>query len=104
MSAAIDVVKVFTDDNIPTLGNPAGVFVADALPSEETMQFIAIKAAQPMTAFVAPRGRQKNKFDIRYYDLGGRVCHICGHATLAATACLARRALRERHKKLSFLS
>lgn len=104
MSADIAIVRVFTDDSILTLGNPAGVFIACSLPSEEKMQFIANKAAQPMTAFIALRGTQENTFDIRYYDLGGRVCHICGHATLAATACLARRSLRERRKKLSLLS
>lgn len=96
MSASIDIVRVFTDERIPTLGNPAGVVLTGVLPSVETMRAIAIEAAQPMTAFVAPRGVRENVFDIRYYDLGGRVCHICGHATLAATASLARRSLRDR--------
>lgn len=94
MSQPVSIIHVFTDNEWPTLGNPAGVWVDDALPTKDDMAALAIKAGQPITAFLAPRGCITNAYDIRYYDLGGRVCHICGHATLAAAAHLQRRGLR----------
>lgn len=90
MSLAVAVINVFTDDEIPSLGNPAGVVMFDKMPTPEEMALIGIRARQPITSFVFPRDKSRYDFDVRYYDLGGRECHICGHATVAATAQLLR--------------
>ena len=90
MRYEVNIVKAFKDKNIPTLGNPAGVLVVEKMPSPEDMKQVAVQAKQPMTAFVCPRDDGGKNFDVRYYDLGGRECHICGHATIAATAQLVR--------------
>jgi len=85
----VHVVEAFTDDRVRTIGNPAGVVVVDKLPSEEDMAEIARQAALPMTAFLEPLNAAKTQYKLRYYDLGGRECHICGHATVAASEHLA---------------
>ena len=90
MSFVVDVINAFTDDEIPTLGNPAGVVVSNVMPSPEKMAEIGLRAKQPITSFVSRRDEEDYNFDVRYYDLGGRECHICGHATVAATAQLLR--------------
>ena len=72
-------VAAFSDS--PEGGNPAGVWVADALPDPETMQRIADEVGFSETAFVAPsfgRGRVA-----RYYSPEAEVS-FCGHATIAA--------------------
>ena len=94
MKQTISLFKVFTDEHIPTLGNPAAVVMNDAMLPVEQMEAIAIWTQQPMTAFISPREHKPLEFDIRYYDMGGRECHICGHATLAAAAHLAQECLR----------
>ena len=86
----VGIVKAFTSDNVLTLGNPAGIMIVPIMPDISTMQSIAVNVGQPMTAFVCPRSQKNDGFDIRYYDLGGRECHICGHATVAATSLLAQ--------------
>lgn len=90
MKYEVSIVNVFTHETTPTLGNPAGVVVSPAMLSEPEMKEIGIAAQQPITAFLSPVSETGTEYDIRYYDLGGRECHICGHATLAATAHLAR--------------
>jgi PhzF family phenazine biosynthesis protein len=82
----VHVVNAFTDDRVKTLGNPAGVMFAAALPAEEDMAEIARQAGQPMTAFLEPLDAANTQYKLRYYDLTGRECHICGHATVAASA------------------
>jgi PhzF family phenazine biosynthesis protein len=82
----VHVVNAFTDDRVRTLGNPAGIVFASPLPSEEDMAEIARQAGQPMTAFLEPLDSSNTNYKLRYYDLGGRECHICGHATVAASA------------------
>jgi len=94
MKYEVNVIRVFTHEKVPTLGNPAGVVVMPEMLSEPEMKEIAVTAGQPMTAFLSLHDSvspKDNDYDLRYYDLGGRECHICGHATLAATADLVRR-------------
>lgn len=68
----------FTTD--PQGGNPAGVWVGEALPDVETMQRIAAEVGYSETAFVAPlAGNQRT---IRYYSPEAEV-PFCGHATIA---------------------
>jgi PhzF family phenazine biosynthesis protein len=65
----------------PDGGNPAGVWIGDALPPESEMQAIAAEVACPMTAFLAPeRGFER---DVRYFSAEGEV-DLCGHATVAS--------------------
>jgi PhzF family phenazine biosynthesis protein len=61
-------------------GNPAGVIVLDAWPTDQLMQSIAAENNLPETAFVAPEG---NDFRIRWFTPNTEV-DLCGHATLAA--------------------
>ena len=68
----------FSDN--PAGGNPAGVWIGDALPDAATMQAIASEVGYSETAFVAPR--HGNGRDIRYYSPEAEV-PFCGHATIA---------------------
>ena len=64
----------------PDGGNPAGVWIGDALPSDEEMRRIAAEVGYSETAFVAPaEGADRT---IRYYSPQAEVS-FCGHATVA---------------------
>lgn len=68
----------FTDT--PNGGNPAGVWIGDAVPSVETMQAVAANVGYSETAFVAPvTGKDRT---VRYYSPEAEVS-FCGHATIA---------------------
>ncbi len=69
-------------------GNPAGVWVGDALPDPSDMQRIAQEVGFSETAFVAPA----TGFDrtIRYYSPQTEV-PFCGHATIATGIMLGKR-------------
>ena len=65
----------------PEGGNPAGVWLGDALPTTDVMQQIAAEVGFSETAFVAPaNGRNRT---VRYYSPEAEVS-FCGHATIAA--------------------
>lgn len=68
-------------------GNPAGVMIADSLPSPERMQAIAAEIGFLETAFAmpAPEG-----WRVRYFSPETEV-PFCGHATIALGAALADR-------------
>lgn len=68
-----------------TGGNPAGVVIADALPSEDEMQRIAAGVGFSETAFAAPEG---DGWRVRYFSPESEV-PFCGHATIALGAALA---------------
>lgn len=71
--------------NTPEGGNPAGVWIGDALPDPADMQRIAAEVGFSETAFVAPaRGWERT---IRYYSPEAEVS-FCGHATIAAGVAL----------------
>jgi PhzF family phenazine biosynthesis protein len=61
-------------------GNPAGVWVGEALPDRATMQQIATEVGYSETAFVVPR--QGKIRTVRYYSPKCEV-PFCGHATIA---------------------
>ncbi|MEO1570870.1 MAG: PhzF family phenazine biosynthesis protein [Bacteroidota bacterium] len=66
-------------------GNPAGVWVGDALPSAEVMQQIARDVGYSETAFVAPAtGLDRT---VRFFSPGVEV-PFCGHATIATGVAL----------------
>ncbi|MEM7641965.1 MAG: PhzF family phenazine biosynthesis protein [Pseudomonadota bacterium] len=62
-----------------TGGNPAGVVVADSLPSPAEMQAIARDIGYSETAFATPTG---NAWTTRYFAPEAEV-PFCGHATIA---------------------
>lgn len=71
----------------PGGGNPAGVWVGDALPEPAGMQRIAADVGYSETAFLAPTdGRRRT---IRYYSPQAEVT-FCGHATIASGVVLGR--------------
>lgn len=68
-----------------TGGNPAGVVIADAHPSEPEMQRIAAEVGYSETAFAMPQGEA---WRVRYFAPAAEV-PFCGHATIALGAKLA---------------
>lgn len=68
-------------------GNPAGVWLGDALPPSADMQRIAAEVGFSETAFAAPEG---SGWRVRYFSPESEV-PFCGHATIALGAALARR-------------
>lgn len=62
-------------------GNPAGVWIGDALPAAAEMQRIAADVGFSETAFVAPATGARRT--VRYYSPEAEVS-FCGHATIAA--------------------
>ncbi|MEM9557370.1 MAG: PhzF family phenazine biosynthesis isomerase [Acidobacteriota bacterium] len=87
--------SAFTDD--PTGGNPAGVWLGDALPPDDEMQRIAAEVGYSETAFVAPvvpndgspRDDSSRSHVVRYYSPRAEV-PFCGHATVATGVQLGR--------------
>ena len=76
--SSLHLLSAFTTD--PKGGNPAGVWIGEALPEPETMQRIATEVGFSETAFVAPStGFERT---IRYYSPEVEV-PFCGHATIA---------------------
>jgi PhzF family phenazine biosynthesis protein len=66
---------------VPTGGNPAGVWIGDALPPPQEMQRIAAEVGYSETAFIAPaRGLARTA---RYYSPEQEI-EFCGHATIAS--------------------
>lgn len=78
-------IAAFSDGN--TGGNPAGVWIGDALPDASTMQAIAAEVAFSETAFAALAG---DAWRVRYFSPLMEV-PFCGHATIALGAALAHR-------------
>lgn len=78
-------IAAFSDGN--TGGNPAGVWIGDALPDAAAMQAIATEVGFSETAFAAPEGEA---WRVRYFSPGMEV-PFCGHATIALGAALAHR-------------
>lgn len=77
--------SAFTD--VATGGNPAGVWIGDALPDPETMLRIAGEVGYSETIFLAPRKGTERL--ARYYSPEAEVS-FCGHATIAAGIVLGR--------------
>lgn len=62
-------------------GNPAGVWIGDALPHPREMQRIAAGVGYSETAFLSPEG--DSRWRVRYFSPEAEV-PFCGHATIAA--------------------
>lgn len=79
VSQVLRRIAAFADS--PDGGNPAGVWVDDALPDSEAMQSIAADVGYSETAFIAPStGTHRT---VRYFSPEAEV-PFCGHATIAA--------------------
>lgn len=78
----------------PSGGNPAGVWIGDAFPSDAEMQRIAADVGFSETAFLAPvgiaGGEDGATFRVRYFSPLAEV-PFCGHATIASGVALAER-------------
>jgi PhzF family phenazine biosynthesis protein len=70
-----------------TGGNPAGVWIGEALPDAKSMQAIARDVGFSETAFVAPASGGERT--IRYYSPEAEVS-FCGHATIATGVVLGQ--------------
>ena len=82
------LVDAFTD--VPFKGNPAGVCVVDAYPSEDEMQQVAHYYHWAEIAFV--KRLSSNNFYIRWFSPNDEA-PICGHATMAASHILFERGI-----------
>lgn len=78
-------IAAFSDGNRG--GNPAGVWIGDALPDAAAMQAIAAEVGFSETAFATPEGEA---WRVRYFSPLMEV-PFCGHATIALGAALAHR-------------
>ncbi len=83
MTTEILKLAAFSDGNQG--GNPAGVWIGDTLPDENTMQRIAAEVGFSETAFAAPLD---DGWRVRYFSPLAEV-PFCGHATIALGAALA---------------
>ena len=81
----------FTAD--PRGGNPAGVWIGDALLPPDQMRRIAADVGYSETAFLAPDGSGlPGRFRVRYFSPLAEV-PFCGHATIASGVALSDRGL-----------
>jgi len=81
----------FTTD--PRGGNPAGVWIGAALPSDADMLRIAADVGYSETAFIAPDGSGlEGRYRVRYFSPLAEV-PFCGHATIATGVVLGERSL-----------
>jgi len=85
MTSHILRIAAFSDGD--TGGNPAGVWIGDALPPADEMQRLAHAVGYSETAFAAQEGQG---WRVRYFSPASEV-PFCGHATIALGAALARR-------------
>jgi len=92
MSIPKDVLKIAAFSDGETGGNPAGVMIADAFPSDHEMQRIAAEVGFSETAFAVSSDPSKGAADwrVRYFSPESEV-PFCGHATIALGAALAQR-------------
>lgn len=72
----------------PGGGNPAGVWMGEALPPVEVMQQVAADVGFSETAFLAGRGG--TGWETRYFSPEAEVS-FCGHATIASGVALGER-------------
>jgi len=70
-------------------GNPAGVLIADQMPSEQEMLDIAAAVNYSETAFVVPLSADQKHWRVRYFSPKIEI-PFCGHATIALTAVLGQ--------------
>jgi PhzF family phenazine biosynthesis protein len=86
-----DIVRIAAFSDGDTGGNPAGVWIGEALPPASEMAALAQAIGFSETVFAAPQspGEQRG-WRVRYFSPESEV-PFCGHATIALGAALARR-------------
>lgn len=82
---AADVQRIAAFSDGAEGGNPAGVWLGEALPLDADMQRVARDIGYSETAFAAPLGEG---WRVRYFSPEAEV-PFCGHATIALGAALA---------------
>lgn len=83
MSTSVQHIAAFSAGN--TGGNPAGILVADELPSIDEMQRLAKEVGYAETVFAA---KKEDAWRVRYFSPASEI-PFCGHATIALGAALA---------------
>lgn len=83
----MDVLRIAAFSDGDTGGNPAGVMIAEVLPTDADMQKIAAEVGFSETAFAVASG---SGWRVRYFSPESEV-PFCGHATIALGAALALR-------------
>src|SRR6187551_2741293 len=83
----MDILRIAAFSDGEAGGNPAGVVLGDAHPSEDEMRRIAAQLGYSETAFAMPQGLG---WRVRYFSPESEV-PFCGHATIALGAALAAR-------------
>lgn len=83
----LDVLRIAAFSDGERGGNPAGVVIGEAHPSEAQMRRIAAEVGFSETAFAMPQG---DGWRVRYFAPASEV-PFCGHATIALGAALAKR-------------
>ena len=86
MTQSLNIQKLSSFSDGTQGGNPAGVVIADSLPSTEQMQQIAAEVGFSETAFAEPAD---SGYRVRYFSPQSEV-PFCGHATIALGAALAQ--------------
>ncbi len=84
-----DILRIAAFSDGDQGGNPAGVWIGEALPPAAEMQALAHAIGFSETAFAAPQG-DGHAWRVRYFSPESEV-PFCGHATIALGAALARR-------------
>ncbi|VXC04351.1 PhzF family phenazine biosynthesis protein [Massilia sp. 9I] len=86
-----DILRIAAFSDGDQGGNPAGVWIGEALPPAAEMQALAHAIGFSETAFAAPQGDgDGHAWRVRYFSPESEV-PFCGHATIALGAALARR-------------
>ena len=90
-----DILRIAAFSDGDTGGNPAGVWIGDALPPAAEMGALAHAIGFSETVFAAPQhggkdGADDRRWRVRYFSPESEV-PFCGHATIALGAALARR-------------
>jgi PhzF family phenazine biosynthesis protein len=80
-----DILKLAAFSDGDRGGNPAGIWIGEALPDDATMQRVAAQVGFSETAFAAPL---EGGWRVRYFSPEAEV-PFCGHATIALGAALA---------------
>ena len=83
--AAFDILRIAAFSDGDRGGNPAGVVISSAHPTEVEMRSIAARVGFSETAFAMPRA---DHWRVRYFSPESEV-PFCGHATIALGAALA---------------
>lgn len=87
----VDVIRLAAFSDGHNGGNPAGVVLVDAFPSEDEMRATAKRVGYSETAFLFPQtGTENRRWRVRYFSPESEV-PFCGHATIALGAALGEK-------------